>query len=255
MKINRQHVIDTFANYVKNYNDNDSKVKLKIEHTYRVAGLCQMIGASQGLTGEELDLCWLTGMLHDIGRFEQLRRFNTFNDAMSVDHAMLGCEILFKDGMIRDFVQDDGEDKLLYDAIGCHSAYKIPENFDERTKMFSNILRDADKIDILKVNCDFPLEEIYNATTEEIKNGDVTLEVMEAVRERHTVLRSLKKTAIDNVVGHISLVFELVYPESVEIVKKQGYLDKMMAFESDNEKTRRAFVTIRDIINDYMNDR
>lgn len=44
IKIDRQRVIDTFAAYVKNYNSEDTKVKLKIEHTYRVAGLCQLIG-------------------------------------------------------------------------------------------------------------------------------------------------------------------------------------------------------------------
>lgn len=33
-------------------------------------------------------------MLHDIGRFEQIRCFGTFNDGMSVDHAELGADIL-----------------------------------------------------------------------------------------------------------------------------------------------------------------
>ena len=31
----------------------------------------------------------------DIGRFEQIRCFGTFNDGMSVDHAELGADILF----------------------------------------------------------------------------------------------------------------------------------------------------------------
>ena len=57
------------------------------------------------------------------------------------------------------------------------------------------------------------------------------------------MLRSLKKTAVDNVVGHISLVYELVYPESCRIVKRQGYLDRLMNFESkiSYEKTVRAY--------------
>lgn len=62
IKIDRQRVIDTFAAYVKNYNSEDTKVKLKIEHTYRVAGLCQLIGQSIGLKGADLDIAWLTGM-------------------------------------------------------------------------------------------------------------------------------------------------------------------------------------------------
>ena len=87
IRIDRQRVIDTFAAYVKNYNSEDTKVRLKIEHTYRVAGLCQVIGQSIGLEGADLELAWLTGMLHDVGRFEQLRRYNTFYDDKSVNHA------------------------------------------------------------------------------------------------------------------------------------------------------------------------
>ena len=44
-------------------------------------------------------------MLHDIGRFEQIRRFGTFNDAQSVDHAEFGADLLFKEGLIRKFAE------------------------------------------------------------------------------------------------------------------------------------------------------
>ena len=44
-------------------------------------------------------------MLHDIGRFEQIRRFGTFNDVQSVDHAEFGADLLFKEGLIRKFAE------------------------------------------------------------------------------------------------------------------------------------------------------
>ena len=253
--IDRQRVIDTFAAYVSNYDSGNTKVRLKIEHTYRVAGLCQAIGKSIGLTGSDLDIAWLTGMLHDVGRFEQLRRYNTFYDDKSVNHAHLGCEILFDDGRIRDYIDDDFEDELIKRAIYHHSDYRIPQDFDERTTMYCNILRDADKVDILKVNCDFPLEEIYNATTQEIRNGEITDAVLEEFAKRHTILRALKKTAVDNVPGHISLAFELVYDESVRQAVKQGYLDKMLAFKSDNPDTRRKMQEVNRIMREYISER
>ena len=255
IKIERKKVIDTFAEYVKAYNSEETKVRLKIEHTYRVAGLCQVIGQSIGLEGADLDLAWLMGMLHDVGRFEQLRRFDTFNDADSINHAHLGCEILFEDGRIRDYLDDDCEDVLIRRAIYHHSDYRIPLEYDERTTMYCNILRDADKVDIFKVNCDFPLEEIYNATTEEIRNGGITDAVLDAFKEKHTILRSLKRTAVDNVPGHISLAFELVYPESVRQAVRQGYLGRMLAFESDNPDTREKMREINRIMKEYISER
>ena len=62
----------------------------------------------------------------------------------------------------------------------------------------------------------------------------------------------VKKTAVDHVAGHIALTFELVYPISLQIAKERGYLDKMMAFESDNEVTGKQFKEIRAKLNEYV---
>lgn len=252
MKIDRKKVLHVFAAYVENYNSQDEKVRLKIEHTYRVSELCERIAASLNLTKEEIDLAWLLGILHDIGRFEQLKNYGTFADARSIDHAGYGAEILFKQGKIRDYITDDAEDELLRTAVAYHSAYRLPEGLDERTKMFCQILRDGDKIDILKVNVDFPLEEIYNVTTEELYSCKVSKLVMEAFKEGHAILRSLKKTPVDNVVGHISLVYELVYPRSLELVKEQGYIEKLMDFKSDDPETEKQFEEIRNTMKQYL---
>ena len=277
MKVERERVRETFREYTDAYDATDEKIKLKIDHTYRVAELCERIAKAEQMEKTEVDLAWLLGMLHDVGRFEQLRRYGTFSDADSIDHAKYGARILFgkvweekhrlasgsEESLpeeiqadagisIRDFVEDASCDELLWTAVFYHSAYRIPEGLDERTEMFCHILRDADKIDILKVNVEFPLEEIYNVDTEVLYQEEVTPEVLQSFDEEHAVLRSLKKTAVDNVVGHISLVYELVYPESCRIVKRQGYLDRLMNFESKNSHTRKQFEHIREHMREYL---
>lgn len=254
MQINRQKALQAFADYVKDYNAEDPKVKLKIDHTYRVAGFCQKIAESLKLSQGEVDLAWLCGLLHDVGRFEQLRNYGTFIDAQSIDHAMYGAEILFDQGRIRDYVEDDSEDDFLRKVVSCHSAYRIPEEYDKRTVLFAGILRDADKVDILRVNVETPLEEIYNVSTEILRNESVTPEVLQAFQEGHTVLRALKRTAVDNVVGHISLVYELVFPISLHMAAEQGYLNRLMDFQSENPKTIRDFEIIRKRMEEYLTD-
>lgn len=252
MNIDRRKAEETFRDYVSRYNGEEDKVRLKIEHTFRVAGLCEQIAKSLELEKEEQDLAWFTGLLHDVGRFEQLKNFGTFIDADSIDHAEYGAQILFEQGKIRAYTEDSSEDTLLWNAVRYHSAYRIPDMPDKRTEMFCHILRDADKIDILKVNVDFPPEEIYNVSSEELRSGTVSEAVMEAFYEEHAVLRSLKRTAVDYLVGHISLVFELQFPESRQIVKRQGYLPKLMDFESQNPVTREQFGRIREYMKGYM---
>ena len=97
-----------------------------------------------------------------------------------------------------------------------HSAFRLPDGLDERTQRFCQILRDADKIDILRVNVETPMEEIYNVTTAQLRQSPVTPAVLDAFYEHHCVLHSLKNGPADNAVGHASLVFELCYPKAAD---------------------------------------
>lgn len=252
MKIDRQKALNAFREYTAHYDVSDEKVKLKIDHTYRVCRLCQQIATQSGFDENDIELAWLTGLLHDVGRFEQLKRYGTFIDAQSIDHAEFGADILFQEGMIRDYIEDASEDELLEKTVRCHSAYRVPANYTAREKKFADLLRDADKIDILKVNIIVSFEEIYNVTTYDLKHCKVTEEVMQAFFEEHAVLRSLKKTPVDHLVGHISLVYELVYPISRKLVYEQGYLNKLMDFQSELSETNAQFAKIREKMAAYM---
>ena len=255
MKIDRQKAKRVFGAYVQNYDCRDEKIRLKIEHTYRVASLCAQIAESERLSAEDVDLAWLIGLLHDIGRFEQLRQYGTFIDADSVDPAELGADILFKQGKIREFVTGAGCDRLIELAVRAHSLYRLPEGLDGRETMFCDIIRDADKVDILRVNVEFAPEDIYNVSSEVLRNEEVTPDVMQSFFEEHATLRSLKKTAVDHLAGHISLIYELVYPYSVKVMAEQGFLEKMLAFKSENPHTREQFAVIADRINGYVKKR
>ncbi len=253
--IDRKKVLDEFARYTNEYDAANPKIKLKIDHTYRVASLCERIARSIDLSDEDVDLTWCSGMLHDIGRFEQLRRYNTFVDSKSIDHARFGIELLYGPDRLLDRFFDNTDDEeffhLLYTAIYYHSDYRLPEDLNEREVMFANILRDADKVDIFRVNIDTPLEDIYNVTTEELMNSEVSPEVMEAFREEHAILRELKHTAVDNIVGHMALFFELVYPYSLDATRSQGYYDQLLEFTSENNKTNQQLEEIRGVVNDF----
>ncbi len=297
--INRKNVINAFAEYVRNYDPSDEKIKLKIDHTYRVAGLCQRIAESLGLSEPDVDIAWLLGMLHDIGRFEQIRRFGTFNDVQSVDHAEFGADLLFKEGLIRKFAEgyyeecelarsgneEDGqaysrqkdcqkdckedcdEGKLNSEQVKCnegklagllelairqHNKYRVKEGLTDKELMFCNILRDADKVDIFKVNADIPMEIIYDVTTEELKNGVITKAVLESFYKKETVLKSVRRSAVDHIVGHISLLFELVYKESYRQAKEQGYVYKLLDFKSDVPEVNAEFDDMRKYVDEFL---
>lgn len=247
-------VLENFNNYVSNYNVDDIKVKLKIEHTYRVADNCRAIALSLDMSEEDVELAWTIGMLHDFGRFEQVKRYGTFMDKLSIDHAMLGADILFKDGLIKDYISIENKEQLVVceKAIRSHNAYEIPEGYTEREKLFSAIIRDADKLDIFKAVTDYPFHELYNITEEELDSYTVSEEVMQCVMDEITVKHSLRKNTLDHMVGHICLVYGLEFPKSLEILKEQKYYNKMLNFECKNNIAKEQFAEIRKKINSYL---
>ena len=243
-KLDQNKAAEAFRKYTEAYNPADPKIKLKINHTYRVAGICAKIAAS---INEERNLAWLCGLLHDIGRFEQVKRYHTFVDAESIDHAELSHALLFSEGLLEAFAPDlSSADKgILEKAVAYHSLYRLPADLTEKELTYCQILRDADKIDIFRVNCDTPPEEIYNVSTEALKTAAVSDAVRQCFMNRTAVRRDLRKTAIDFLVGHICLVFELVYPISRQIAKEQGFAEKLLSFQSENRETAAWFAYMR----------
>ena len=136
--IDRDRARAAFKSYTDAYDATNPRIALKIEHTYHVAEACDAVAREQGWSSEDIDLAWLCGLLHDMGRFEQLRRWDTFKDAESMSHAALGIEVLFGENpadapavtSIRDFIDDPAEDGLIRASIAYHSDFRLPAQLD-----------------------------------------------------------------------------------------------------------------------------
>ena len=255
MKVNKEKAERTFLDYASRYDMEDPKIRLKVDHTLRVAALCEIIAGSLHLDAEEVGIAWLCGLLHDIGRFEQVRIYNTFRDAESVNHAQFSADLLFREGMIREYIRQRDYDMLIETAIRNHNAYRLPETLTEKERMFCQILRDADKIDILRVNRETPMTQIYNLPEEAFLRSEISDPVFKDMISHRDVNRANSRTGIDFLMGHIAFVYGLVFPISFRLVKEQGYLEKMLAFESQNLKTKERMKQIRDEIRSYMSEK
>ena len=256
MFIDRNKALDAFRTYTSAYDIQSPRIALKIEHSMRVADLCDRIAQGEHFPTEDCDLAWLIGLLHDMGRFEQLRRWNTFSDAQSTSHATLSVEALFcqrqddppflestKKGAahsngnynlaqssslpsrtirLRAFLENSNEDNLIHTAIAEHSSFRIPEQLPERTKRFCTIVRDADKLDILHVMQNSSPETIMNATMDELQNSKLSPAVIQAFNARRCVQRAERHYPADYVVGFLCFAFELEYPTSRQIALDAG---------------------------------
>ena len=230
--IDRQRADAAFQAYTSGYDLNDSMIWHKVEHTRRVAENCEQIAASLGMDAETVDFAWFLGLLHDIGRFEQVRRYGTFIDSVSVDHAEFGADLLFREGLIDRFPVEGlpGEWlRLLETAIRLHNKLNLPGDLDERTRRFCEIIRDADKVDIFRVVAELPFEQRIGTSKGLIVEGDEASEaVMECVLQHRCVPRAIRRTRFEGHVSHCCMAFELAFPRSRRIVREQGFLDRLL---------------------------
>ena len=151
MIIDIEEAKKAFKEYAKKYNPEDEKIKIKIAHIQRVARNSKRIAQNLKLSQEDIELAELIGLLHDIGRFEQVRLYHTFVDKDSINHGEYGAKILFEDGLIRKFINDDRFDKIIKLAIINHNRADIECGLTEREILHAKIIRDAVKTDIFSV--------------------------------------------------------------------------------------------------------
>lgn len=114
--ISLDHAKKAFQKYVSQYDTSDPKIALKIRHTFEVVKACSYLTDSLELDEENRNLSLLIGLLHDVGRFEQLTRFNSYDDNL-LPHAECGLEVLFDQNHIRDYIDTDKYDSIIYAAI------------------------------------------------------------------------------------------------------------------------------------------
>ena len=227
--INLNKAKEEFEKYVKPYGRENVKICRKIDHSYRVLDVAEEIAKSLDLSEEDLELAKLIGLLHDIGRFEQIRIYNTFVDKDSIDHADLGVKILFEDNLIRKFIEDDKYDEIIYKAIKSHNKYAIENGLNQQELLHAKIIRDADKVDIYEVYIrDIASNENAVFNYDNISNEKITGKVLESVKKHELVNRYDTVNEADRYVAALAFVFDLNFKKGIELVKERKYIEKLI---------------------------
>lgn len=239
-RFDRSAAVGVFERYVRGFDFQNPQIALKYEHTLNVANLCAEVARGIGLGSDDVDLAWLCGLLHDIGRFEQLRIWGTFRDSESISHAKLGLAVLEGDelpgadlrsrrGMLSEFTDDPRWASIVRRAVGLHSDLRLPGGLDPRTRLLCEILRDADKIDIIRVFSRSECEAVLGLTSEEFVCGGISDAAMAGFRERRCLGPADREEELDGLVGVVCLTFELTSDPAVKVLSRCGYLEELVA--------------------------
>ena len=247
-----QKTEEVFNEYINKFNIKDEKLNNKINHSYRVSEICKELAKSLKLSQEKIEIAELIGLLHDIGRFKQYSKFKTFRDNESIDHGKLGKEILERNNYIRKYIMVVQYDNIIFKAIENHNKYKIDENVSKEEKIFCDIIRDADKLDIF-----YEAKEIFwNGLETQIQNEKISEKIFEEFEAKRQVNNILKKNQVDNLVGILSFIFDLNIKESFRIIKENDYINNIInRFKFSDIETKNKIEKISKIANNFIDQK
>ena len=238
--MNFKHAKDVFEEYLDGYDREDEKIKLKIIHTYGVVESAREIGQRMHLNKEDQQLAELIALLHDIGRFEQLRLYDSFSPD-TMDHAAFGAQILFEgeNPMISRFLEDRQYDEIIRIAIARHSDFKLDGIQDERTLFHAKMIRDADKLDNCRVKLVDSVEAMIGVPEKQAGEGRISPKVWESCLKKEAVLSQNRVTSVDYWVSYVAQYYDLNFKETWQIMKEKNYISRIIKrLDYKDEDTR-----------------
>ncbi len=124
-------------------------MELKRIHTFKVYENTCYIIADENWQPDHKRAAMLAALFHDVARFDQYIIYKTFKDAQSFNHGLKGLQILKNE---KRFEREDPHvSSLALAAVSLHNRLALPEIMDSDARKICEAVRDADKIDIIRV--------------------------------------------------------------------------------------------------------
>lgn len=251
-----KNIQEWFDSYTKSFNSQSPLIKqainLKIGHTYRVCNNSDILCAALKVDSEIALISKIVALLHDIGRFYQFQRYSTFADNKSVNHAHLAIEIIDKHALLSGLPSN--QSNLIKTAINFHNVQKLPSELTERERIFCNLIRDADKIDIYKIGAEHysnpnqTKNEIIGFGIQDIP--EVSDEVCENIYNRKSVPFSLIRSLNDFKLVQIGWVYDFNFPISLYLIKTRKHYDTIKEHLPENPKVKNVI----ELVDRYLNE-
>ncbi len=226
-------LIQWFLSYVSGFTSQEPEknrmFKTKIEHTMIVCHEIGQLGQEMHLDQDGIVLARIMGLFHDVGRFEQVRRFGTFTDRSSLDHGELGEQIIRENHVLDKL--DHEQQELVFKAVRHHNRKELPPVENEALIFFTSLLRDADKLDIYRVVWDRLAGDEQSSIGAPNRAGlcheSCSQKVLQSLEKGKIVDSEEVKTDTDYRLLLISWVYDINHAQTARRLQTRGYITRL----------------------------
>ncbi|MFO7863481.1 MAG: HD domain-containing protein [Salinivirgaceae bacterium] len=254
--MNFKIIHNRFISYTSSFlnNDDTNAHALKFKHSILVSNLARTIAEKEHFTKQQIENSAICGLLHDIGRFEQFEKYKTFNDKQSEDHAALSAKIIREQKMIADLSQT--AQKSILTAIELHNKHTIPvTQLDESTRILAQTIRDADKLDILRIMVEEQKNPKLDTNTlflnQKAKNN-YSSAITQAIMENKLANLDDMSTSEDFRLIQLSWIFDINFASSFELLHQKNYIYQLIEQLPAQEKIKQEIAHILKTIKSHV---
>ncbi len=221
-----EKVINNYHQYVKRF-VLTHELELKYNHSKNVATIASHIGEFVLPNKTSQRILYIAALYHDIGRYQQFIQYKTFKDKDSVNHASLGVQII-KDEQLFEGLQEQVTQQL-FDVIENHNKKTVLQSLPPATIDICNVVRDADKIDILRLLSAHYQTGIYDKTLSlglpdvPTFNESILKDILNAKHTDFSQMNSLNDFKLLN----LSWVYDINYAISHVLIFESKVLKKI----------------------------
>ena len=234
-------ILTDFENIFLDYTDSfltdniefDKNILLKKKHSLFVRQECRKLVEAEKFQPRLSALIEIAGLLHDIGRFEQIREFNTFVDCKSINHGERGYEVLKKTNMLSRLPEKDRNIILISTKI--HNSRMLPECLDEETLLVVKAVRDADKLDIMRVMLnEYAKGKLDEAVILHLEQSDnISPNVLAHLEKGENPNIADFRTLTDFKLAQLAWIYDLNYKHTMKEFKGREFYEQITALLPD----------------------
>lgn len=235
-----------FDEYTQSYDMTVPEIEYKYHHSYRVMDNMVVIAKSLNLPVKDIELAKCIGLLHDIGRFEQFTKYHTFKDN-EIDHGDYGEKMLRENNALSHFNIDKEDYEVVYTAIRNHNKFRIEDNLSKRGLLFSKMIRDADKLDVLYALGNPDIKWIIKEDA-----GTISCRVKNAFFDNRQAKSNGEENKNEDLVNLFALAYDIYFNVSYDIIKNEQYYLKIYQRLHNQELFKPYFEHITKYIDERM---
>lgn len=243
-----------FNNYVDSFRDVDAKLhpmmELKLQHSLRVADEARGIASDLGWAESEVILAEAVGLFHDVGRFLQYQKYQTYYDPKSVNHGCLGFQILTDSDWLNTVT--GAEKTIVLESVRLHNVHSLPADLPAELKKFVDLVRDADKLDIYHVvNSAFDKQDLK-------ENPGIMWNMPRDFSPDSIILKDLRarrqasyldvKSQADFCLLQLCWIYDLNYQPALRRIHERNIVDRLAGRLPENDLLAQAISELKDFV-------